>query len=219
MFPYNGDQDRKIPKHPMNRWDNNKGEPNIVYVGKFGTSVAYRDLPGTTKTDNLASEFGATPESIAGTGTIVCGSHGEIANDRSRREAFDFRSNEQLVTSSSTMNNAKHIVFYENALGAADQFRQRMAFALSEQMVVVPGNIDVSTQTEIFLNYYDIFVNHAFGNFRDVIKYVTYSPLTAEHLTYHGSKSHHYVYRHEDGRESRPDENYGEITYLLNRFG
>jgi len=211
VFPYNGDPDRKIPKHGMNRWDNNKGEPNIVYVGKFGTSVAYRDLPDDIKTNDVAVEFGATPESIAGTGTIVCGSHGEIANDRSRREAFDFRSNEKRVTSTSTMNNAKHIVFYENALGAADQFRQRMAFALSEQMVVVPGNIDVDTQTEIFLNYYDIFVNHAFGNFRDVIKHVTYSPLTAEHLTYHGSKSHAYVYRHEDGRESRPDENYGEI--------
>lgn len=195
----------------MNRWDNNKGEPDIVYVGKFGTSVAYRDLPGNLKTPSLALEFGATPELIPGTGTVVCGSHGEVANDRSRREAFDFRSNERLVTSSSTMNNAKHIVWYENALWANDQFRQRMAFALSEQMVVVPGNIECSTQTEIYLNYYDTFVRNAFSSFRDVIKHVTYSPLTAEHLTYHGSKSHAYVYRHEDRRVSRPDENYGKI--------
>lgn len=48
----------------------------------------------------------------------------------------------------------------------------------------------------------------AFGNFRDIMKLVSYSPLTAEHLTYVGSKSHSYNYRKEDKRDSRPDENY-----------
>lgn len=40
------------------------------------------------------------------------------------------------------------------------------------------------------------------------MKLVSYSPLTAEHLTYVGSKSHSYNYRKEDKRDSRPDENY-----------
>ena len=160
MFPYNGDAERKIPQHPMNRWDNNKGEPDIVYVAKFGNSLAYRDLPNDLKTDNIAAEFGATSETVASGGTVVCGSHGEIANDPSRREEFDFRNNEKRVTSQATMDNAKDVVWYEQAVWAPDQFRQRMAFSLSEMITVVPSNIEADALTEPFLKFYDVFVKN-----------------------------------------------------------
>ena len=188
----------------MSRWDNNKGEPYIVYVAKLGNSIAYRDLPGNLKTTSIAEHFGATAIQNEGAGTIVCGSHGEVANDRSLREQFDFRSNEEQVTSSATMDNQRDVVWYEVNKSAPDQLRQRMASALAQIVTVVPGNIDAETYTEVYAKYYDIFVRNAFGNYGDIMRLVSYSPLMAEHLTYVKSKSHAYVYRKEDKRDSRP---------------
>ena len=47
--------------------------------------------------------------------------------------------------------------------------------------------------SEQFLLYYDIFVQNAFGNFRDVLREVSYSPLMAENLSLLGSKSSAYM--------------------------
>ncbi len=203
-YPFDGVPERQIPKHPMNRWDNNKGEPNIVFVAKLGNSIAYRDLPSNLKTDSIAEHFGASATQNEVAGTIVCGSHGEVGNDRSLREPFDFRSNEEQVTSSAIMDNQRHVVWYELALWASDQFRQRMAWALAQQITVVPDNIDSVTYTEVYGKYYDIFVNNAFGNYFDIMKLVSYSPLMAEHLTYVKSKSRPYIFRKEDKRVSSP---------------
>lgn len=203
-YPLLGVPERKVPEHPMSCWENNKGEPYIVFVAKFGNSIAYRDLPSNLRTNSIAELFGATTVQNEGAGTIVCGSHGEVANDRSLREQFDFRSNEEQVTSSSVMDNQRHVVWYERGLWADDQFRQRMAFALSEMITIVPQNIDAETYTEVYAKYYDVFVNNAFGNYGDIMKLVSYSPLMAEHLTYDKSKGHNYVYRTEEKRAVRP---------------
>lgn len=63
-------------------------------------------------------------------------------------------------------------------------------------------------RTEIYLNYYDIMVKHAFNNYRDILAEASYSPLMAEHLSYLASKSHAYVYDTENKRISRADENF-----------
>ena len=60
-----------------------------MFVAKLGNSIAYRDLPSNLKTNNIADYFGASTDQNEGAGTIVCGSHGEVANDRTLREQFD----------------------------------------------------------------------------------------------------------------------------------
>jgi hypothetical protein len=47
--------------------------------------------------------------------------------------------------------------------------------------------------SEIYLNYYDIFVRNAFGSYFDVLKEVSYSPLMAEMLSFLDSKSSAFV--------------------------
>ena len=42
-------------------------------------------------------------------------------------------------------------------------------WALAQVVTTVPGNIDGYDRTEIYTNFYDIFVRHAFGNYRDVL--------------------------------------------------
>ena len=53
------------------------------------------------------------------------------------------------------------------ALRAADQLRQRMAWGLSQIVAVgLPGSGMVfNEETEHYLAFYDMFVNHAFGKF------------------------------------------------------
>ena len=159
-YPFAGVPERNVPEHPMSRWYTHKGEPNIVFVAKLGNSIAYRDLPSNLKTNSIAEYFGAIAYIDGMAGTIVCGSHGEVANDRTLRSPFDFRSNEEQVTSSDVLDNQRHVVWYEVGKNAPDQLRQRMAFALSEIITIVPQNIDAVTYTEVYTKYYDIFVKH-----------------------------------------------------------
>jgi hypothetical protein len=94
-----------------------------------------------------------------------------------------------------------------------------MAWALSQIVTTVPANIDAYPSTEIYTHFYDIFVQNAFGNYRDILKKASYSPLMAEHLSYLKSKSHSYVYEFENKRNSRADENFSREVMQLFSIG
>jgi len=64
-----------------------------------------------------------------------------------------------------------------------------MAWALSQIFVVTSKQISESGLSEAYLNYYDIFVRHAFGSYRDILKEVSQSPMMAEMLSFLESKS------------------------------
>ena len=56
--------------------------------------------------------------------------------------------------------------------------------------------------------FYDIFVRHAFGSFRDVLKEVSYNPLMAKYLSFLGNRA--------KSGAGFPDENYaGEVMQLF----
>jgi len=63
------------------------------------------------------------------------------------------------------------------AVEGEDQLRQRVAFALSEILVVsdIPPTLDRAQQG--IANYFDILSENAFGNFRDLLETVTLSPV------------------------------------------
>jgi hypothetical protein len=160
---------KDIPEHPMSRWYNNAAPPDIVYVTRLGDDIAYRDLPNDLKTDAIAQNFGATPQSVTEGGVIVCGSIGEVSNDPSEPETFDVESDEEGILGSDDYNNQKAVVWTQVSLYGEDQSRQRMAWALAQIVTTVPANINAFTHTEMYLFYYDIFVKNAFGNYRDIL--------------------------------------------------
>ncbi len=53
--------------------------------------------------------------------------------------------------------------------------------------------VSFSGKAEWFLSYYDIFVRNAFGNYRDILREVSYNPLMAENLSFLKSKSKAYM--------------------------
>lgn len=104
--------------------------------------------------------------------------------------------------------------FYVNALTGPDQLRQRVAFALSEILVVSNFGGDFLFFEPRALGYYqDIMVQGAFGNYRDILQDVTYSPAMAYYLTYLGN-------RKGDAETGRmPDENYARELMQLFTIG
>ena len=92
-------------------------------------------------------------------------------------------------------------------LQGSDQLRQRVAWALSQILVITPEQINAAFQSESYLNYYDIFVRHAFSDYRSILKEVAYSPMMGEMLTYVNSKSTAFVLWRK-GSVSYPDENF-----------
>jgi len=105
-------------------------------------------------------------------------------------------------------------VWLNVALKAPDQLRQRVAWALSQIFVISEDQTAKIRENEVFHTYYDIFVRHAFGNFFDILKEVSYSPLMGNMLTYMNSKS--LALNQDQGKELFPDENYArEIMQLF----
>ena len=75
------------------------------------------------------------------------------------------------------------VSFWTAAIKGEDQLRQRMAFALS-QILVVSANSSVGDAPQILAHYMDTLTKGAFGNYRDLLERVTYSPAMAIYLTY-----------------------------------
>ncbi|MEY2532065.1 MAG: hypothetical protein QOI96_2150, partial [Verrucomicrobiota bacterium] len=70
----------------------------------------------------------------------------------------------------------------KGAVTAPDQLRQRVAFALSEIFVVSDQNGDLANEPFGLAGYYDLLLNHAFGNFRQLLEDVTLSPVMGVYL-------------------------------------
>ncbi|MBL8514095.1 MAG: DUF1800 family protein, partial [Betaproteobacteria bacterium] len=70
---------------------------------------------------------------------------------------------------------------------ANDQLRQRMAFALSQILVISMNNNTLNDQACATASYLDLLGTHAFGNFKDLLKAVTLHPAMGEYLDMKGS--------------------------------
>jgi len=102
--------------------------------------------------------------------------------------------------------------FWEKAISADDQLRQRMAFALS-QILVVSTQGDLTRVPQTVAAYMDVLTAGAFGNFRDLLEDVTYSPAMAAFLTYLRNEK-------ADPATGRvPDENYARELMQLFTIG
>ena len=111
------------------------------------------------------------------------------------------------------LNDVEKAVWYEAAINAEDQLRQRVAWALSQYFVVGEEGSNHPNTTERWVNYYDIFVRHAFGNFRDILGEVTWSP----HMGYY--LSHMENQKANPNKGTFPDENFAREVMQLFTIG
>jgi len=104
-------------------------------------------------------------------------------------------------------------IFWDNALNAPDQLRQRMAFALSQIFVVSDLHSDLRHEPEGMANYYDILTVNAFGNYRDLLEKVTLSPQMGLYLSMFKNP------RPDPVRGIAPDENFARESMQLFSIG
>ena len=105
-----------------------------------------------------------------------------------------------------------HAAWWKIALKAPDQLRQRVAFALSE-ILVVGDQSDLTHNIYSKVKYYDILVNSAFGNFRQLLDDATLSPAMGWWLTYRANQKADPV------AGTVPDENYAREVQQLFSIG
>jgi hypothetical protein len=94
--------------------------------------------------------------------------------------------------------------FFWNALYRDDQLRQRVAFAL-HQIIVVSG-VEI-TQPSRMAPYLNLLHGHAFGNFRELLREITFNPAMGNYLDINGNS------------RTRPNENYAREVLQLFSIG
>ena len=110
------------------------------------------------------------------------------------------------------LQDARQDIWFKHAVRAPDQLRQRVAFALSEIMVV-------SQHSELLFmpfataDYYDLLSRGAFGDFRQLMEDVTLHPAMGTFLNMLGNR------KPDPLRNIRPDENYARELMQLFSIG
>ncbi|HHJ38475.1 MAG: hypothetical protein AXA67_12915 [Methylothermaceae bacteria B42] len=104
-------------------------------------------------------------------------------------------------------------VWWKNVINGEDQLRQRVAFALSEILVVSDLPDALSSSQFAVADYYDTLIRHAFGNYRELLEAVTLHPVMGIYL------SHAQNEKADPQRNVRPDENYARELMQLFTIG
>jgi len=110
------------------------------------------------------------------------------------------------------LNTARQDAWFRTTVLGSDQLRQRVAFALSEIMVVSQRGALTNTPFAL-ADYYDVLTRNAFGNFRQLIEQVTLHPAMGVYLSMLGNQ------KPDPERNIRPDENYARELMQLFTIG
>ena len=100
--------------------------------------------------------------------------------------------------------------FFQNAISAPDQLRQRVAFALS-QILVISGTESSLAKPYAFVPYQNILFDNAFGNYKDILTRITLSPAMGNYLDM--------VNNPKGTARQQPNENYARELLQLFSIG
>ncbi|MEH0670167.1 DUF1800 domain-containing protein [Vibrio owensii] len=103
--------------------------------------------------------------------------------------------------------------WYQIVLTSEDQLRQRMAFALSQVLVVSRYGGLLGSKPESLVNYYDLLVENAFGNYRDLLLKTAMHPAMGNYLSMMGSA------KANAATGALPDENFARELMQLFTIG
>ncbi|EPR7135063.1 DUF1800 domain-containing protein [Vibrio vulnificus] len=103
--------------------------------------------------------------------------------------------------------------WYQISIQAEDQLRQRMAFALSQIVVVSRYGGQFGSRAQALSQYYDQLGEHAFGNYRELLKEIAISPVMGSYLSMMGSK------KENTSTGALPDENFARELMQLFTLG
>lgn len=132
----------------------------------------------------------------------TCPSNGQGGLRNSRSEVIDIDIDGSIRSS----------IWWNSVLNGPDQLRQRVAFALSE-ILVVSSVGPLFNRAFGMADYYDVLSQHALGNYRNLLEDVTLHPMMGRYLS---------MLRNEKANPElniRPDENYAREVLQLFSIG
>ena len=103
--------------------------------------------------------------------------------------------------------------FARAAMGGEDQLRQRVAFALSEILVVSRRDANLEERPEGITHYYDTLLRHSFGNYGDLLLDVAMHPAMGTYLSHAGNQ------KADPSIPRYPDENFARELMQLFTIG
>jgi uncharacterized protein (DUF1800 family) len=184
--------------------------------------AAGNEVAGTTRADAFRlltqGTFGPTEADV--TRVMTLGAAGWV-NEQLAKPAkavhvarWDADDAAAKALSASDTTGAQSVVssFYQQALQAEDQLRQRTAFALSEIFVVSTNELG-GERARAVASYQDMLARNAFGNFRTLLQDVATHPAMGLYLS-------HIRNRKEDPSVGRvPDQNFAREVMQLFSIG
>ncbi len=115
--------------------------------------------------------------------------------------------------SNGSFRSPRHNYWWVQTTLGEDQLRQRMAFALSEIMVISDIGYSLSNSQYGVTRYYDKLLENAFGNYRELLEEVTLSPVMGLYLSMLQNA------RGDPATNTRADENFAREVMQLFSIG
>jgi uncharacterized protein (DUF1800 family) len=126
--------------------------------------------------------------------------------------ANDVTCNSMLFQQNASDESFVQDTFWQQSIAGSDQLRQRVEFALTEQMVIsTEPNFSIQSMPRGEANYYDVVGADAFGNFRTLLQDVTLNPMMGQFLNMLGNDK--------GNATTDPDENYAREVMQLFTIG
>jgi len=103
--------------------------------------------------------------------------------------------------------------FWDVIVNAQDQLRQRVAFALSQILVISDTDLALENRVRGFAHYHDILLRHSFGSYRQLLTDVSLNPMMGDFLSARRNE------RADPFSNIQPDENYARELMQLFTIG
>ena len=149
-------------------------------------------MPTSLKSEKIATYFNV--QSTNGTNQILsCGSFGEVESIPILDHKYykfmgsEYEYGKDAIFRPYVYTRSRGVVWTNVVLQAPDQLRQRIAWALSQTLVIGESASVSTAMHESWLYYIDIPVRNAFGNYKTLLKEVAFSPLMGRYLTFRGN--------------------------------
>lgn len=103
--------------------------------------------------------------------------------------------------------------FWEVIVNAKDQLRQRVAFALSQILVISDRDPALENRVRGFAHYHDTLLKHSFGNYRQLLSDIALNPMMGDFLSSRRNE------KAEPDLNIEPDENFARELMQLFTIG
>ena len=176
--------------------------------------------PGEASRFLMQASFGPTVEEIARVQQIGCAAWiDDQLTKPAQRHLPVLLAQQPSASNGRYFNDRRKFVWWQQSVTAADQLRQRVAYAWSQIFVISDKSTDAFTSyTDAMCDYYDTLLVNGLGNFRDLLRSVTYHACMGVYLDYLGNEKSD-SNRKVDAGARRPDENYAREVMQLFTIG